>query len=454
MNSTDIEQLDVFGQQGSLNIYTQICLTFPLPLDHTNSTTDKIVDTLSNGLNILASSFPWISCQVSRNDDGLFHFSEFEKAPRFFVKNVLNKSTDQLEFAREAGFPFAMFDEQFISPCNTFPFVSRLDGTKVTSQPVFQLQATFISGWAILTFVSHHQAMDMTGHGQIMHLLNKACYGIPFSEEELRIGNLNRKNIIPLLSTLEDPMLITAHQISRESSKSTEESSASWAYFLFSPAALSTLKTLAASTLSTTSSVSFVSTDDVLTAFVWQSISRVRASRFDSHEVKTKLGRAVDPRSFVGLPATYPGLVQNMTYHEFGIHDIVALPLGQVAADLRRAVDPATSQLGVTTRALATVLDRAEDKNTINVTASLECSSTDLMLSSWSKVECYSWDFNLGLGLPEAVRRPLFTPVPGLIYFMPRRSDGEIAVAISLLDKDLNKLKVDELFTSFARFVG
>ena len=78
----------------------------------------------------------------------------------------------------------------------------------------------------------------------------------------------------------------------------------------------------------------------------------------------------------------------------------------------------------------------------------------DLALSSWAKVDCYHLGFNLGLGKAEAVRRPQFEPVESLIYFMPRAPDGEIAVAVCLQDEDMERLKADEHFTTYARYVG
>ena len=76
------------------------------------------------------------------------------------------------------------------------------------------------------------------------------------------------------------------------------------------------------------------------------------------------------------------------------------------------------------------------------------------MLSSWAKLDCYELDFNLGLGNPEAVRRPQFEPVESLIYLMPRRLDGEIAVAVCLRDGDVERLRVDDGFAKYGRYIG
>lgn len=214
--------------------------------------------------------------------------------------------------------------------------------------------------------------------------------------------------------------------------------------------ALAALKSLATRTKPASSA--YVSTDDALSALIWQCTSRARLSRLGA-EVKTTFARAIDPRHYLGLPPTYPGLVQNMAYSTSTIEALVTAPLGVPASDLRAAVDPATSNLGHATRALATAIDRAADKTTINVMAAVD-PSKDIALSSWVKPDFYELDFNLGLGKPECVRRPRFTPVESLMYLMPRARDGEIALALCLRDEDMERLKADEEFTKYATYIG
>ena len=143
-----------------------------------------------------------------------------------------------------------------------------------------------------------------------------------------------------------------------------------------------------------------------------------------------------------------------MTYHTYTLQKLVEEPLGGVASQLRSALDPKTSNLEYNTRALATFLNRTPDKNIISFTATLDLSA-DIMVSSWAKLGyCYELDFNLGLGKPEAVRRPQFEPVESLIYLMPRMLDGEIAVAICLRDEDMERLRADEEFAKYGRYIG
>ncbi|KAK9234042.1 hypothetical protein V1525DRAFT_414391 [Lipomyces kononenkoae] len=76
------------------------------------------------------------------------------------------------------------------------------------------------------------------------------------------------------------------------------------------------------------------------------------------------------------------------------------------------------------------------------------------MLSSWARQNFYELDFNLGLGKPEALRRPKFFPVENLIYILPRRLDGELVVAICLRGEDMDWLKAHEEFVKYWNYIG
>ncbi len=95
------------------------------------------------------------------------------------------------------------------------------------------------------------------------------------------------------------------------------------------------------------------------------------------------------------------------------------------------------------------MLNRTPDKSIISFTATLDLSA-DIMLISWAQLDCYELDFHLGLGKPEAVRRPQFDP---LIYLMPRTPDGQIVVAVCLRDEDTERLRADEKFAKYRSYM-
>ncbi|KDQ22501.1 hypothetical protein PLEOSDRAFT_1079820 [Pleurotus ostreatus PC15] len=455
--------LDVFGQSPSLQIYTQLCFCFALR-DHdrdseSNDADVVVVDTLSEALQRLTASFPWLGGQVVNENSGpgatgVFMIKPSGEPPRLVVRDLRkNASVPTMASLRRAHFPFALLDETLIAPRNTIPGTYGESNTSVS--PVFLVQATFIEGGLILTFVAQHATMDMIGQGYIIRLFDKACRKEEFTAEELAAGNTARRDIVPLLDDSYQPGAEVAHQIvlaqppvETVPPPSPPPPPSSWAYFTFNPNALTALKSLAIQTLPPTST--FISTDDALTAFVWQSIARARLHRL-SPTTPLTLGRAIDPRSYLDIPSTYPGVVQNMTYHTYTAQQLADAPLGHVAAHLRAALDSSTFRFQ--TQAFATLLSRAKDKSSVSVSATLDL-STDIMLSSWAKVDCCNLDFGLGLGMAEAVRRPRFVPVESLGYLMPKARDGEIAVGIGLRDEDMERLKGDEVFGKYAVYVG
>ncbi|KAK0759359.1 hypothetical protein N5P37_007547 [Trichoderma harzianum] len=422
-----------------------------------------IVSRLESGLRQLTAGFPWVAGQVvvegeGAGNSGVFKIKELQEIPYFAVKDLrTDTSAPTMMRLRETNFPMRMLNESVIAPRNTFPAANAVSVREYGS-PVFLVQANFIVGGLVLTFLGQHQTMDIVGQGQIMHLLSKACHGESFTENELSSGNLQRQNLIPVLDNYERGPELARHLAATATGPTrngldkheTKPTQIMWASFTFHPTSLAALKATAVKTLPSGSS--YVSTDDALSAFIWQSIMRARADRLPPNR-ETTFARAIDVRSFVDVPATYTGIVQNMTYATYTIQELVVLPLGEIASTLRAALEPNTTILPFHTRALATYLHSQADKSHVSPASSLDF-SVDVIVSSWAKTNSYDLDFNLGLGKPEAVRRPWFTPLQSFVYLMPRKADGEIAVAVCLEEENMKRLKADKEFMTYARHDG
>ena len=79
----------------------------------------------------------------------------------------------------------------------------------------------------------------------------------------------------------------------------------------------------------------------------------------------------------------------------------------------------------------------------------------DLVVSSWADLPLYpEGGFGPLLVMPEFVRRPRLTPCEGLVYFMPKHPNGNIDLAIASRESDLNELKADVDWMSYADFIG
>jgi trichothecene 3-O-acetyltransferase len=245
------DYLDILGQQPLLKIYTQICFCFSVADASSHS---AIINTLTNGLERLSASFPWLAGKVvnegsGEGNSGIFKIIPLETIPRLVVKDLRHDPSIQtMDALRGANFPFSMLDETVIAPCKTL--LGSSDESASDPAPVFLLQANFITGGLLLTFVGQHNTMDMTGQGQITHLFSKACRNEQFTSEELSSGNLARRNLIPLLddSYKQGPELARqivkptpSHPISNGTTghlAPPPPPKCTWTYFTFHPTSL------------------------------------------------------------------------------------------------------------------------------------------------------------------------------------------------------------------------
>lgn len=430
------QPLDVYGQQSGLNkLYTQICLCFPL-LSHQREIALHILQT---GLQRLTSSVPWLAGEVVRDqDEGLYTIRSREKEPTV-VSKYDDESLPSMAQLRQEGFSARLLDENVIAPCRT------IRAQPEQPAPVFLVQANFVDDGLLLVLCGLHSCMDMTGQGYITTLLAKACRGGDFCEEEIHATNFRGCETVPLLSHEElsvhhesFPVAHEAHQASRDD---TPDASAIWAYAIFSDSSLAKLKSEAIQT----STKRFISTDDCLSALLWQSITRVRSARFRSTDIETAFTRTVDARAAAGMPLTYTGNAAVKTACKMTVQELLDAPLGLVAGQLRGGLKDTGSQL----RLEATLLSKGKRPNKPSVDP-----STGVNLSSWAKDRSYELDFGPALGRPEAVRRPTFAAWESLVYLMPKKPDGEIAVALCLRNEDLRRLKEDVEFAKYAEIVG
>lgn len=444
--------VDGYGQM-LVTIFTQISLCYPMPDASRLST---IVETLQTALERLTDSFPWLAGQVicegaAEGVTGVFKIAPLYKAPRVVAKDLSrDPATPPLEDLRRAGYPMNVIDEDMVAPRRTS---SGRPGE--TTAEVFQLQASVIKGGLILTFLGQHQCMDGIGQGQVMRLFSKACQGEGFTEEELSTGNRDPAAAIQSLDEKTwrpGPELRynMAHPL--PTGEAEGRATGVWCHFSFSHDSLLNLKRIATQGLP--ASTPYVSTDDALSAFVWQSIMRARLPRLHG-DSPVLFARSVDIRGYVGISSAYPGFAQCMTYHDkFSARQLVERPLGIVAADLRTAIAPATSTLAYDARSLATLVHSTPDKSKVSLLGGGFDMTRDVMLNSWANQDAYRLDFGCGLGLPEAVRRPRFDAFQGLVYLLPKRPDGEVGVAVCLSEEDLQRLEDDVRFKEFARQVG
>jgi hypothetical protein len=424
------EYQDVFGHLIKLRLYTPICLCFPLQDAFSQS---QIIDTLTKGLERLSVSFPWLAGQVisegaAEGNTELSKIVPLDKTSRLIVKDLTHDAAvPSMDALRKANFPFSMLDGEVLTPLKGLPTSYEEDPA-----PVFFLQANFINGGLLLNFAGEHNTMDGHGLGQVIHIFSKACHNEPFTNEELLQGNRARDNVIPLFDqTTYKPGAELDYLLVKPSNTSPPASNnlppkCTWAYFHFPSSSLSKLKSIASSSnsISENPTVPYTTTNDALSAFIWQSTSRIRS---------------------------YLGNMSNHTYNTLPLSSVPSTSLSLLASSLRLALNP--SGLSFAIRSLATHISLTPDKSSISYGSNMDL-STDIFFSSWAKLACYNLDFNLGLGFPESVRRPRYDVVEGLMYLMPMDRSGGIDAAICLRDEDLEGLRRDREFGEYAEWIG
>lgn len=462
-------ELDLLGAQPALyRLYTQLAFIFRAPEpEH-----DIIVSTLTVGLERLAKAFPYIAGQVINvnkdlGDPPSYRIRPFEAVPRMIVRHHENDATvpnfAQLE---EAQYPMSMLHESIWAPCPTIASLG-FDPTKPSGSgdepaPVMLVQLNFIQGGLVLCINMQHNVCDMMGQAAVMGWLSRACRNEGFTADELKRGNADRRAVIPPIGNtgqdvrddLEDQLFPTNDDLHESViSPASALPQSSWAYHKFSSSSQQRLKELATTELPK-DFTRFISTDDALSAFIFKSLLRVRSHRLPDWTRIVSLARAVDARRYLNVPADYPGILQNMAYTKYTIADLNDLPLGRLAASLRRQIEPETSDVARRTQSLITFLSQVpENFSKVGFTARQRYDA-DIALSSWSKVSAYDWDFGFGLGSAAAVRRPRFLPVESLMYTMPKDHDGSIVVAMCLREDDVERLREDEEWSRFVEYIG
>lgn len=440
--------LEIFGQQASAGVHTPFLFCYPA---EPSFDSDRLTGVLTDGLARMAQAFPWAAGKVtqsvvSETGENLFVIQAGPSSPSVIVKD--HRQDGRLPSFAElesSEFPIDQLDESLFTPHTV---LARPDSPDRSA--VFTVQLNVLRGGIILAVSGHHQALDGTGQEQVCYLLDKACKGDTYTSDELHIGNLERKDIVPILPDAWEPdadHLYLRKASPAQSAPAAEEGSRLlFANIIFSTESLRALKIDAQAALQT----SFVSSNDALTALIWQAIARSRKARLPG-TTSTTLGRAINPRRYLGLHELYPGYISNMAYSSMTLDELSSAHLGQVAAMLRSAVDPEKSNLGQLTRELATLIHRATDKDSVSITNHLDL-DTDLMISSWVTMRCCDFDFGLGLGKPIAFRRPKHDCIPSLVFLLPRQINGDVVVTLCLREDDMDHMRRDPRFTQFGRF--
>jgi hypothetical protein len=201
--------LDIFGQDPATGFATPFIFFWPLP---ENEETSTIIARLRAGLETLTDAVPWLAGKVVKrpshpNDAYPYKIVPSGSAPKLIVRDyrtALNvPSMDELT---KENFPIRLLDENVLSPVNVLPGKA---GEERDAVPT--IQCNQLRGGLAINIVGNHQVLDGTGQEQLVYLLDQACRGEAFDEEEIATANLDRTRIIQPYGSDWQPPLDTTY---------------------------------------------------------------------------------------------------------------------------------------------------------------------------------------------------------------------------------------------------
>ena len=345
-----------------------------------------------------------------------------------------------------------MLDGEILAPRTAFP--ESYHETDADPAPVLAFRANLIQGGLLLDCAAQHNFIDMSGIEQCYNLLAAAMNDQPFSHDIVAQGNIERRNLVPLLGP-DEPM--KDHSQFRRPPPSDlpgpplePDSPFRWCYYRFAAATLAGLKALALGSSNLDHSVSHISTNDILTAFCWQRVISARLQRRQTPGATTKILRAVDARKTMGVPRGYMGDLVTIATSRITFQELQDASLPTIAALLRKDLNAVNTRDYV--RSFATHIAKTTDKSTI-VYGGKFTPDTDIGSSSWAGIRLYRVRFG-ALGKPALVRRPTFGPLRSDIYFMPQTESGDIDAALCFNEEDMKGLRDDVKWNTCADYIG
>ncbi|KAL8657442.1 MAG: hypothetical protein Q9226_001914 [Calogaya cf. arnoldii] len=425
-------------------------LCFPI---EDKSSRSEVIQLLRQASANLVKAIPILAGQVTNHKDastdvppsGTYRVVPYDHPDGSNVRVKILDDFVPYDKLREAQAPATMLDATKLAPMKGLPdHYGDSDET-----PVFIIQANFIPGGLIACFTGMHSAMDATGLGQLIKLFATLCRGEELSPAYLADANVDRAKLDfalkPGQTQMRHPELAHKTDVEAQNEDATKAPASVWSYLQISASKLIELKHEGSRDL--TSDSSWVSTNDVLTTWLWRVVTRARSPNIDMGK-NSVLHRAISGRRVLDPPMpNYLGNVVTCPEHKLSIKTVTESSLSKITLTVRERTNEIDDHY---VRSMATLIASEPDKN--NLVVGFEAPDRDLMLSSWASVTAYE-DFGKLLGRPDFVRRPI-SPWPGIIYIMPKRPDGSLDIAVGLPEDDMLRLKNDDQVTAVATYIG
>ncbi|KAL2210420.1 hypothetical protein CC79DRAFT_502303 [Sarocladium strictum] len=472
---TTLLNLGPLGHHFEARTYTVLTLGFTTIDD---AAQQRAVKSLSTAADKIVQVIPWLAGQVviegfTQDDSGTYRvvaYPPHDGPGKFLRVKDCRKIKDTPTYAdillKKA--PLSMLHGDTFSPHVGFPNIYPPDQV----MPVVVMQVNLLEGGILLTFCGQHNVLDGNANARFIHHLAKICSGQDLKPEEIVAANDGRPTAIP--ESTSDTSFDPLEYLRRPSSLADAPphwppiyGTSRWHCFHLPSASVAAFKRITkdgrVATESEEQAVPYVSTNDVLTAFIWRHLLRVR--HIEDENAKSNCVRAVNGRARFDPPISQNHFdhVIMCPYTGIPVKELLSLPLYSIAAKLRKSLlEGATSR---DFQSFVHLLQTTKDRSTISYGASM--TANDIMITSFVSQGIYDVNFGAESGLgnanpemqgyPDVVRRPDLPGGTGIVYILPQARDGSIDVSLHLEAEEVDALGKgagSEEWTELVEYVG
>ncbi|KAE8413049.1 transferase family-domain-containing protein [Aspergillus pseudocaelatus] len=433
--------------------YIRVLLVF-----QTAISTLAVTQSLQHGLDKLLKQVPWLSGRV------------------FPSTSMQNKASLEIRF--NAGDTPTLFDKGSIAatyttlsshglpmeaiPSEVWPVPSMIDDALCAmGAPVFAASFFRFADQSVgLCVCLHHNAVDAAGFSEVVRLWARNVTETEFEFSGSPQGRLERVSTalspgLGEISALSSESLFALHPeySSVPPAMPTEFAPCTSRLFAISIHRINGLKKTLRKYMPNTPT-----TNVLLCALIWTTITRVRTNRKPALESETsRLVTAVNGRQRISERLSIPenpyfgnAVLYSLTKCHVGVLTTSNEEAMRSLAQLCECISESQSQSTINSRRIAEVyrlVDYMEDYRSLFVGWDL-FGSRDLTITSWADLDLYGMDFGPMLGKPTFVRLPCME-ADGVAIILPRQralSEEMLEIMVMLRRDDMESLENDSMW--------
>ena len=433
--------------------YIRVLLVFKTAIS-----TPAVTRILQDGLDKLSKQIPWLPGRVFpstsiQNKASLEIRSDAGDTPTLVDKGSIAATYTTLS---SRGFPMEAI------PSKVWPVPSMIDDTlSAKGAPVFAASFFRFADQGVgLCVCLHHNAVDATGLSEVVRLWARNVTETDFKFSGSPQGRLERVSKA-LSSDLEEISALSSESLFALHPEYSNLPPAMPTEFAPCTSKLFTIPIHRINALKETLRIyasNAPTTNVLLCALIWTTITRVRTNRNPDLESETsRLVTAVNGRQRISERLSVPenpylgnAVLYSLTKCHVGVLTTSDAEAMCSLAQLCEGISKSQSQSTINSRHIAEVyrlVDCMEDYRSLSVGWDL-FGSRDLTITSWADLDLYGMDFGPMLGKPKFVRLPCME-ADGVAIILPRKralSEEILEIMIMLRRDDMDSLENDNMW--------